>query len=105
MLITFSSKVHHDVVMFGDVGLAMLRGMGVGDRVPGALRGDDVGRALTSLRAWLARRARVAADHDEAGEEGEGDEKAEPIALEKRALPLLDMLEAAARQEEDVIWE
>lgn len=104
MLITFSSKVHHDVVMFGDVGLAMLRGMGVSDKVPGIVRAPEVPHALQSLRTWLARQTRDPAD-DEEEEKEDAEEERVPVSLANRALPLVEMLEAAQREEVDVMWE
>lgn len=104
MLITFSSRVHHDVVMFGDIGLAMLRGMGASERVPGALLAADVPRALASLRSTLARHgADPAATGAEAAHDDEDEEEA-PISLARRALPLIEMLEAAAREDADIVW-
>lgn len=103
MLVTFSSKVHHDVVMFGDVALALLRAMGFGDRVPGIMRAEDIPRARAALEGYLARLAEPPAGTED--EEEAGEEERPPVSLRNRALPLLDMLAAAEREEADIQWE
>lgn len=101
MLVTFSSKVHHDVVMFGDVALALLRAMGFGDRVPGIARAQDLARARAALEQYLERAERPADEDEEDGDE----EERPPVSLRNRALPLLDMLETAEKEQADVQWE
>ena len=109
MLITFTSKVHPDVVMFGDVATVLLRAMGQSEQPPGILRGDEIRLAADKLRAYV--------DHaapEKAGEEEEEDnsskseeerrERRNRVGLRTRALPLLDLLDASYHREADVIW-
>ncbi|MDJ0777289.1 MAG: DUF1840 domain-containing protein [Gammaproteobacteria bacterium] len=99
MLITFRSKAHASITMFGDVGLRMLEMMDFGTRVPGAIDAGDVAQALDNLRAALARES--PADDDV----GDTDEDQPRISLHTRALPLLDLLQAAVQDAEYVSWE
>jgi len=50
MLVTFTTKAHADITLFGDIGLAMLKMMGHSATVPGAIPADAVPAALTRLR-------------------------------------------------------
>ncbi len=96
MLITFTTKYHADITMFGDVGLAMLKMMGNSGTVPGALVADDVADALEKLQAAVdAQNETIESDND--------DEPA--VSLHNRALPLIDLLETAVKEGSDVMWE
>ncbi|KAA6182030.1 DUF1840 domain-containing protein [Thiohalocapsa marina] len=102
MLITFTTPVHADITMFGDVAKALIHMMGHSGSVPGAILAEDVPRALEKLKAAVARNpesplnpARDAEDDDTRGQS---------VSLAHRALPLIDLLEAAAREEKNVMW-
>jgi hypothetical protein len=104
MLVTFTTKAYADITMFGDVARAMLKMMGHSDTVPGAILADDVPGALESLKKSLESIAATQANgkpkddaRDESGER--------PVSLAHRALPLIELLTAAARQHADVMWE
>lgn len=104
MLIRFKSPAHHEVLMFGHVAEQLLALMGMSGRVPGALTGDDVtiarerlAAALGNLPAPLPSPA-TPHDDDEAPREP-------PVPLRTRAVPLLQLLDAAARRESHVMWE
>jgi len=100
MLITFYCKRFHDVTMFGDLGLLMLRAMGRGERVPGILPAEEVPQALAALRAWLEGRAAA----EQGAEDDEESAEARPVRLQHRALPLMEMLEKASQEGLDVNW-
>lgn len=109
MLITFTTKVHHDVVMFGDIATVFLRIMGESEQPPGILRGDDINKAATRLRSWLEARApEKNTDSDSDADAGTDDEtpreRQKRVSLQHRALPLLELMDAAARKQTDVIW-
>ena len=53
MLITFSTDVHPDVVLFGEVATIFLRIMGEKEEPPGILRGEDIKVAMERLQSWL----------------------------------------------------
>jgi Domain of unknown function (DUF1840) len=102
MLIIFRTRSAPTITMFGEVGTQLLKMMGQSGVVPGAIVGTDVARALANLRIAL-RQDSAGAPASQASADQE--ERDPPIALSKRAGPLLDLLERAARAGEDVVWE
>ncbi|MEA3639667.1 MAG: DUF1840 domain-containing protein [Lamprobacter sp.] len=103
MLITFTTPVHADITMFGDVAKALIRMMGHSGAVPGALLAEDIPAALTRLKAAVDANpdAPLDPEHDDADD----DARAQSVSLRHRALPLIDLLEAAARDEKHVMWD
>jgi hypothetical protein len=99
MLVTFKCSAYADITMFGDVAKKMLEMMGFGSRVPGAIRIEDVPRALQNLRRGLAT---APAEPEPAGDD---DDDQPAIGLHTRALPLLELLQAAIDDESRVRWE
>jgi chromosome segregation and condensation protein ScpB len=97
MLVTFTTNAYADITMFGDVGLSMLKMMGHSATVPGAILAADVPAALAQLQAALAAESDAPAVVDEAVEEPE-------VSLAKRGLPLVNLLAAAAKAKNDVMW-
>ena len=96
MLVTFSTDEYSDITMFGDVALAMLEMMGHSPTVPGAILAEDVPIALSRLKS-----ATYANVSPTSGAEDEGERV---VSMAHRALPLIDLLEAAARKESNVMW-
>jgi hypothetical protein len=103
MLVRFSTKDYGDVIMFGDVALALLQMMGHSSTVPGALLAADVPAALGRLRAGLAAASAAPPVVDEDGDEEATGEPA--ISLATRALPLIDLLAAAVKSNSRVMWQ
>ena len=99
MLITFKSRAYANITMFGDVGLKMLEMMAFGTSVPGAISAADVAQALDNLRQGLS----TVPHHLQAA--GAEDEDQPSTSLHTRALPLLELLEAAIADESAVRWE
>lgn len=111
MLVTFHSKHYYPITMFGDVAFQLLVGMGLEAKVPGVLEADDVPQALWQLQQWLLEQAAVI----EA--EPEPDDAAEPaldsltqpdepkVSLQQRAVPLVEMLQGAAKANYSVRWD
>lgn len=102
MLITFRCKAAASITMFGDVAVKLLEMMGQSGTAPGAIQGDDVARALANLRAAIGPPpppppVAPAPDADRGAEA--------PVALYRRALPLIDLLERAVKAKADVVWE
>ncbi len=97
MLVTFTTDAHADITMFGDVALTMLRMMGQSATVPGAIRAEDVPVALSRLKAAIdaQKSSPLPADKN-------ADEPA--VSLAHRALPLIELLTAAAKAESYVMW-
>ena len=98
MLVTFTTNAHADTTMFGDVALALLKMMGHSATVPGAILATDVPAALSRLTAAIeAEKASSPVEDKHAGE---------PIvSMAHRALPLINLLAAAAKADTDVMWQ
>jgi hypothetical protein len=97
MLVTFTTKAYADITMFGDVALAMLKMMGHSGTVPGAIQADDVPKALSLLTAAIgANRALPPVEDKEA--------YAPAVSMANRALPLVNLLTAAAKSGSYVMW-
>lgn len=103
MLITFRTKAYADITMFGEVALTLIRLMGHGGGVPGAILAEDVPAALTRLRAAAAADPDAPAPGPKSGHGDDADEP--PVTLSHRALPLIALLEAAARDGCNVMWD
>jgi hypothetical protein len=99
MLITFKTSAYANITMFGEVGLKMLEMMKFGKAVPGAITAEDVPQALTNLQQGLASLP------DEPEEVAEEDDDQPATSLHTRALPLLELLKAAAVDNSIVRWE
>ncbi len=101
MLVTFSCSAYADITMFGDVAVCLLRLMRHSGTVPGAILAEDVQVALERL---------VAANQVESQllgpEKSRDDDEEEPdVSLSHRALPLIELLEAAVKTKCNVMWD
>jgi hypothetical protein len=97
MLVTFTTEAYADITMFGDVGLAMLKMMGHSATVPGAIRAEDVPAALERLTAAVNATPSAASTSNKDADEPN-------ISLRNRALPLIELLKAAAKAGAFVSW-
>ena len=97
MLVTFTTDAYADITMFGDVALAMLKMMGHSAAVPGAILAADVPAALNRLSAAIE-----AGKASPPVEDKDSDEPA--VSMAHRALPLINLLAAAAKAESNVMW-
>lgn len=100
MLVTFHSKNYYPITMFGDVALQLLQGMGLNPKVPGAIYADDVPQALWQLQQWLELQQTT-----EPVPETELEAVAPPIGIRLRAVPLLEMLQGAAKAQHGISWD
>jgi len=101
MLVTFRTKAWGNITMFGNVAVALLRMMGHSGTVPSAMLARDIPAAMVRLKEQLA-----AGAFEEVEEPSDKDEEDQPpVGLRTRALPLLEMLSAAAEQDCDVLWQ
>lgn len=100
MLVTFTTNAYADITMFGDVALTMLRMMGHSGTVPGAILAEDVPAALDRLKREVGALGDAPAPADAAVR----DEDEPPVSLKHRALPLIELLTAAAKRKNDVMW-
>jgi len=102
MLVTFSCPVYANITMFGDVAIRLLKMMGHSGTVPSALLAKDVQAALDRLKTAIE------ADKQQTPEpeSTEDEERGEPVvSLSNRALPLIELLGAAAKADCDVMWD
>jgi hypothetical protein len=89
--------------MFGDVAIRLLNLMGHSGTVPGALLAEDVKPALERLQAAL--KAGGAPPPQPETSVREDDDQDEPVvSLSHRALPLIELLKAAANSNRNVMW-
>jgi len=102
MLVTFKSSSFSNITMFGDVAEKLLKMMGQSGNVPGALLAEDVQPALSALRDALGQ-----AEEEEPPQPlgDDNDASAAHVAIHVRAKPLIDLLTAAASDNEAVTWE
>ena len=97
MLVTFTTKAYADITMFGDVALSMLKMMGHSATVPGAILAEEVPVALSRLKAAI--------DADQSSPLLAEKNTDEPVvSMAHRALPLINLLAAAAKAENNVMW-
>jgi hypothetical protein len=101
MLITFSCPVYANITMFGEVAVQLLKMMGHSGTVPGALLAEDVPAALERLEAAVAANEQLP-EPEESAQSGD-DEPA--VSLSHRALPVIELLRAAAKAKCNVMWD
>lgn len=101
MLVTFSCPAYADITMFGDVAVHLLKMMGHSGTVPSALVAADVPAALERLEAAVAAEGDLPAP----GEPSQAEDEEPPVSLGHRALPLIELLKAAAKAERNVMWD
>lgn len=104
MLVTFHTKPYANITMFGDVAVKLLKIMGHSGTVPSAFSADDVPVALERLEAAIAADKKAVASAP-ATEPRAEDEAERPVSLANRALPLVELLQAAADQHAEVMWD
>ncbi|MEQ1916715.1 MAG: DUF1840 domain-containing protein [Gallionella sp.] len=96
MLITFTTDAHtNNVMMFGDVAQTMLKMMGHSGTVPGAILAADVPAVRDHLAASIEAEKQL---HQETDKEGKH------VSMAHRALPLLELLTAAVKEDCNVMW-
>lgn len=94
---TFTTKTYADITMFGGVALAMLKMMGHSGTVPGAIRAEDVPNALSLLTAAIDANKALPPVEDK-------NDDAPVVSMANRALLLIDLLTAAAKSGNYVMW-
>ena len=102
MLVTFRTPAYSDITMFGDVALVLIQHMGHSPTVPSAIAAEDVPRALARLRAAVEERGTESLP---AAPEEAARPDVDPVSLAHRALPLMQLLEAAVKAETYVMWD
>lgn len=100
MLIRFDSEAG-SLTMFSEPALTLIRMMGHSGTVPSAILAEDIPAALARLRAALDGYVEPPPEAKSADEE----EDRNWVPLRKRAFPLIQLLEDAARKEASVMWD
>ncbi len=102
MLVTFETQVFANITMFGDVAVTLLKLMGHSGTVPSAIKAEDIPAALERLEKAIAAEKAATAAQTFRPNVDEEDENA--VSLPHCAVPLIQLLEAAAEADCDVIW-
>lgn len=97
MLVKFSSEVHEDIIMLGDVAKKLIKMMGYSGSIPSAIAAEDVPNALENLKKAVSESKSAPVNNQ--------DEDEEPVSLANRAWPLIEMLEAAEKSNKHVMWQ
>lgn len=97
MQVTFSTRVYADITLFGDVAMSLLKMMGHSTKVPGAILAEDVHGALNRLTAVIAHEKTLPPEENKNAEELE-------VSMAHRAIPLINLLTAAAKENCNVMW-
>jgi len=106
MLVTFSCDVYADTTYFGDVAKSLLKMMGHSGNVPSAILAEDVPKALERLQSAVKALKGAPAPHTSRdGSAEQNDWKEKPVTLTDRALPLIELLTAAAKANCNVMWD
>lgn len=105
MLLTFKSDAYADITMFGDVAQQLLKMMGHSGTVPGAILAKDVPAVLDRLTRAIDTEKAVAPAAPSPGDIPDKDMDDQAVSLTYRALPLIELLTAAAGKNCDVMWQ
>ncbi len=97
---TFTTDAYADITMFGDVALILLKMMGHSKTVPGAILAADVPMALNRLKTAIKNTENASTPVEQENE----DEVERLVSIADRALPLINLLTAAAEAECNVMW-
>lgn len=101
MLITFSTRARYpDITMLGDAALHLIGLMGKRRIVPGTVACEELSDVLDRLRQRLQEEVDNASDSTV--EDDDGEEETVPISV--RAVPIIEMLEAAQQESVPIVW-
>lgn len=93
MLVTFYSKAYENITYFGDVAKTLIQMMGHSGTIPGAIKAQDLPASLDRLRNELQQ-----SDSADSADDNS-------VGLAKRAVPLINLLQAAIKKDCDVLWD
>lgn len=95
MFVTFTSQAYENITYFHSVAKQLLNLMEHSGAIPGAIKASDLPHALNNLKHGLP--------HQELGAQADDDEP--EISLAKRAVPLIQLIEASIKKNCDVLWD
>jgi hypothetical protein len=97
MLVTFYTNAYENLIFFGDIAKTLIQFMGHSNTIPGAIRAEEIPHALSLLQQNIKKISQVSTKTTLEEEDA-------PISLAHRAAPLIQMLNAAAKKNCDVLW-
>jgi len=97
MPVIFSTPSSHRVFMFDKDATMMLKAMKTSGNIPGALFPEAINDALMALQERVQLDS---SDEDEATTEDDNH-----IEIQKKALPLIELMQRAIEQDEKLLWE
>ena len=103
-MIRFSSAATGDVDMLDEHGKHLLEVMGKSAGERGVITSAEIPGVIASLRAAIARDAPQHAKPEDTDDPDERERRSQDVDLGRRAYPLIDMLERAAKKQRDVTW-
>lgn len=109
-LVTFSSKVAGDIVMFAENARRIFEIIGRPESSRGVITAAQVPDALQRLTAAVQQeKEQLAQATQRSAEDGDGGQSAADLrarggTLSQRAFPLIQMLQAAQKKQADVTW-
>lgn len=103
MLVKFETKYYPTIVMFGDVAKQLIKFMGHSGTIPSAIDAKDVPFALQNLQERLKYVNEIIETTSESY--NNSDDKEEYVSLDKRAKPLIELLQTAIKEDEYVMWD
>jgi len=101
MLVTFTCNAYQNITMFYDVAKRLFKMIGYNEAESGVIRSED------TLEVLLRLKKAIEVDKDQPILENcqSDDSKEQTVNIAHRAYPLIEMLEAAAKEKCDVMWE
>ncbi|CAG9219523.1 conserved hypothetical protein [Paraburkholderia tropica] len=106
MLVTFKCHAAPDVTMLENLAQYLLGIIGKRLGARGVITHDELDTAIGKLEAAIAIDKKDRAEHEghfHEGEEGREHHELQP-GLAQRAFPFLDMLRAAKKEDNDIVW-
>lgn len=103
-MIRFSSSAAGDVNMLDEHGGQLLEAIGKSRGERGVIAAGEIPQALAALRAAITRDAPQHAKPEDTDDPDERQRREQDVDLGRRAYPLIDMLERAAKKNQDVTW-
>ena len=96
MFVTFTSDAYENITYFSSVAKQLILLMDHTGAIPGAIKAADIPHALTNLQHALS--------HDSPISHASSDDDEPEISLAKRAIPLINLLQASVKKDCDVLW-
>ncbi|NJD32372.1 MAG: DUF1840 domain-containing protein [Gammaproteobacteria bacterium] len=104
MIVKFSTRFGQ-LTMHGDAAVALLKAMGHTGSVPGAILAAELPAALEALQRSLATYGDRIASAPPPDLDDEEREREPVVTLRMRAVPLIELVQAAVARDSDLMWE